>query len=288
MGCLSLAKDFCCVLREVTILHAINLAIFETESWLAISLWRHKEITQILLHIVVLIFTRRVVDPFSTPRHRNPPTSTAVEDKHGQTPKHQHQLSRSPHFSFFRLFPLVCKLICWVSSGHRAHNSEGIAISLEQSTQIDTINLEAKWWNPRWTPKIDTAVDRAASSKGRDLNLLLIIKKNIVCKEVGFFGFSQVFSLLLILPSKDPSPKRGKSSIEWYRVWYLGRSLVPRRKRGIHHGSANQSKMFDHWTTHLIGKYSLVARSSQPPASRPNYPNNLNSEAFSVRPALSL
>lgn len=32
IGCLSPAKDFCCVLREVTVLHAINLAIFETES----------------------------------------------------------------------------------------------------------------------------------------------------------------------------------------------------------------------------------------------------------------
>lgn len=32
MGCLSPARDFCCVMREVTILHAINLANFETES----------------------------------------------------------------------------------------------------------------------------------------------------------------------------------------------------------------------------------------------------------------
>ncbi len=80
MGCLSPAKDFCCVMREVAVLHAINLAIFETESWLRISFLRHKEITRILLHIVVFIFTCRVVDPFSTPRHRNPPTSTAVEE----------------------------------------------------------------------------------------------------------------------------------------------------------------------------------------------------------------
>lgn len=32
IGCLSPAKDFCCVSREVTVLHTLNLAIFKTES----------------------------------------------------------------------------------------------------------------------------------------------------------------------------------------------------------------------------------------------------------------
>lgn len=186
------------------------------------------------------------------------------------TPKHQQQLTLSPHISYFRLFPLVCRLICGVSSGHRAHNSEDITVSREQSTQFVLIKLEANWLNPRRTPKIDTAVDRTAQLEGVEFWIVYSSSgKNIVCKEVEFFGSSIFFSFSLILPSKDPGPKRMKSFVEWYIYSMIPRerSLVPRRKQGTHHGSANRSGMFDHLTTHWwvnIGQSPEVTTTLQP------------------------
>lgn len=58
-GCLSPANDFCCIDREVTVLHAIHLAILETESWPRIRLLLNKEINQTLWALVVLTFTCR-------------------------------------------------------------------------------------------------------------------------------------------------------------------------------------------------------------------------------------
>lgn len=89
------------------------------------------------------------------------------------------------------------------------------------------------------------------NSKEWNLELFsLSARKNIVFKEVGFLESPKFFSSLLVLPSKDSGPKdRGITSDEpfIYSMIPRERSLVPRRKKGIHHGFANQS-MFDHLT----------------------------------------